>query len=75
MRDVFDYFIKYVGSSAYRAPAFMNCMATIQFRHDLWYVDGGMYNLALGLRKLVDELGIAVRCNARSRGSKRRTAG
>jgi diapolycopene oxygenase len=62
LRDVFDYFIKYVGSSAYRAPAFMNCMATIQFRHDLWYVDGGMYNLAVGLQRLVDELGIAVRC-------------
>jgi len=41
MRDIFDFFIKYVGSSAYRAPAFMNCLPTIQFRYDLWYVDGG----------------------------------
>jgi diapolycopene oxygenase len=47
--DIFDFFIKYVGSSAYRAPAFMNSMATIQFRYDLWYVDGGMYNIAIGL--------------------------
>jgi diapolycopene oxygenase len=39
-------------------------MPTIQFRHDLWYVDGGMYNLAVGLRRLVDELGIDVRCGA-----------
>lgn len=60
MRDIFDYFIKYVGSSAYRSPAFMNCMATIQYRYDLWYVDGGLYHIALGLQRLMDELGIEV---------------
>ncbi len=62
--DIFDFFIKYVGSSAYRAPAFMNAMPTIQFRYDLWYVDGGLYNIALGLRRLMDELGIKVNLNA-----------
>lgn len=60
LRDIFDFFIKYVGSSAYRSPAFMNCLPTIQFRHDLWYVDGGMYNIARGLGRLMNELGIAV---------------
>ncbi|HOW73042.1 MAG TPA: phytoene desaturase family protein [Phycisphaerae bacterium] len=60
MQDIFDYFIKYVGSSAYHAPAFMNCLPTIQFRHDLWYVDGGLYNIALGLQSLLDDLGITV---------------
>lgn len=64
LRDVFDYFIKYVGSSAYRAPAFMNCLPTIQFRYDLWYVDGGLYNLAVGLGRLMEELAVAVRCGA-----------
>ncbi|MDP3850634.1 MAG: phytoene desaturase family protein [Luteolibacter sp.] len=64
MRDIFDYFIKYVGSSAYHSPAFMNCMATIQFRYDLWYVDGGLYHIALGLQRLMDELGIEVRLNS-----------
>jgi diapolycopene oxygenase len=61
MRDIFDYFIKYVGSSAYHAPAFMNCMPTIQYRHDLWYVDGGLYHIAEGLGRLMQELGIEVR--------------
>ncbi len=61
MQDVFDYFIKYVGSSAYHAPALLNCLPTIQFRYDLWYVDGGLYGIALGLRRLMDELGIVVR--------------
>jgi len=64
MRDIFDYFIKYVGSSAYHSPAFMNCMATIQYRYDLWYVDGGLYHIALGLQRLMDELGIVVRLNS-----------
>jgi diapolycopene oxygenase len=63
LRDVFDFFIKYVGSSAYDAPGFMNCMPTIQFRHDLWYVDGGMYGIARGLGKLMDEIGVRVHLN------------
>lgn len=63
-RDIFDYFIKYVGSSAYDAPAFMNCLPAIQFRYDLWYVDGGMYNIAVGLGRLMDELGIPVHLNS-----------
>lgn len=63
-RDIFDFFIKYVGSSAYRAPAFLNCMATIQFRYDLWYVPGGMYGLARGLERLIRELGIEIRLNS-----------
>lgn len=58
--DIFDFFIKYVGSSAYRAPAFMNCLPTIQYRHDLWYVDGGLYGLARGLEKLMRELDIGI---------------
>jgi diapolycopene oxygenase len=64
LRDVFDYFIKYVGSSAYHAPAFMNCLPTIQFRFDLWYVDGGLYGIALGLQRLMEELGVSVKLNS-----------
>ena len=63
LRDIFDFFIKYVGSSAYDAPAFMNCLPTIQFRHDLWYVEGGLYNIARGLDRLIRELGIDVHLN------------
>lgn len=63
-RDIFDFFIKYVGSSAYRAPAFMNCLPTIQFRYDLWYVDGGLYGIARGLQQLMEEIGVRVRLNA-----------
>ncbi len=58
--DIMDYFIKYVGSSAYNAPGFMNLMPTIQFRYDLWYVPGGMYNIAIGFNKYMEELGIKI---------------
>ena len=40
LQDVMDFFIKYVGSSSYDAPGFMNLMPTIQFRYQLWYVSG-----------------------------------
>lgn len=56
--DIMDFFIKYVGSSAYNAPGFMNLMPTIQFKYDLWYVPGGLYNIALGFGRYMDELGI-----------------
>ena len=39
----------------------MNCLPHIQFEYDLWYVDGGLYNIARGLRRLLDELGVEVR--------------
>jgi diapolycopene oxygenase len=62
--DIMDYFIKYVGSSAYAAPGFMNLMPAIQFVYDLWYVPGGMYNIARGFKKYMDELGIVVNFNS-----------
>ena len=65
LRDVFQFFIKYVGSSALAAPGYMNLMPHIQFEYDLWYVDGGMYNLARGLRRLADELGVRFHFNAK----------
>lgn len=64
LRRVFEYFIKYVGSSALASPGYMNMMPIIQFDYGLWYVRGGMYNLARGLGRLMDELGITVRLNA-----------
>lgn len=62
--DIMDYFIKYVGSSAYNAPGFMNLMPTIQFKYDLWYVPGGMYNIAIGFNKYMNELGIKINLNS-----------
>ena len=64
LRHIFEYFIKYVGSSALDAPGYMNLMPLIQFDYGLWYVQGGMYNLARGLGRLLDDLGVEVRLNS-----------
>lgn len=64
LRLIFEYFIKYVGSSAKDAPGYMNLMSLIQFDYGLWYVKGGMYNLARGLDKLLGDLEIPIRFNS-----------
>ncbi len=67
LRWIFEYFIKYVGSSAKDAPGYMNMMSLIQFDHGLWYVKGGMYELARGLEKLAADLEIPIRLDTRVR--------
>jgi diapolycopene oxygenase len=54
--DILNYFIKYVGSSPYDAPALMNLLPYIQWKYDLWYVKGGMFNISRGMVKLIQEL-------------------
>jgi len=61
--EVLNYFIKYVGSSPYDAPALMNLLPYIQFGYGLWYIKGGMYGMAQGLEKLALELGVSIRVN------------
>ena len=61
--NVMDFFIKYVGSSSYAAPGFMNLMPTIQFRYKLWYVMGGMYGIAEAMQTVLDELDVTVHVN------------
>jgi len=63
LRMIFEYFIKYVGSSALDSPGYMNLMPIIQFDYGLWYVRDGMYNLAKGLGKLMEEMGIPIHLN------------
>lgn len=60
LRDIFEYFIKYVGSSALASPAFMNLMPTIQIDFGLWYVAGGMYQLGHAFRRRLGETGVTL---------------
>ncbi|MDX9723596.1 MAG: phytoene desaturase family protein [Myxococcota bacterium] len=60
LQHMLDFFIKYVGSSPYDAPALMNLLPYSQLGFGLWYVEGGMYALAQGYRKLLDELGVSI---------------
>jgi diapolycopene oxygenase len=57
-RDMLSYFIKYVGSSPYDAPAVLNMMIYMQHDQGVWYVPGGLHKLANGLVKLANEVGV-----------------
>ena len=61
LRDIFEYFIKYVGSSALDSPAFMNLMPNIQMEFGLWYVAGGLYQLARAFQRRLEESGVTLR--------------
>ncbi len=65
LRDILEYFIKYVGSSAYDAPGFMNLMPNIQLEFGLWYVRGGLYELARAFEQRLQETGVRVFLNHR----------
>lgn len=61
--EALNYFAKYLGSSPYDAPGLLNLLVYLQFGYGLWYVTGGMYNLARGLQKLAMELGVRFHLN------------
>ncbi|MGK7379178.1 phytoene desaturase family protein [Planococcus sp. 1R117A] len=60
LRDMLSYFVKYVGSSPYNAPAVLNMMIYMQHTQGCWYVPGGMHKLAEGLTKLAVEEGVQI---------------
>lgn len=60
LRDMLAYFIKYVGSSPYDAPAVLNMMIAMQQRQGVWYVPGGMSGIASALVRLAEELGVSL---------------
>lgn len=63
LRDIFEYFIKYVGSSAYDAPGFMNLLPNIQLEFGLWYLRGGLFELARAFERRMQETGVRVVLN------------
>lgn len=65
-RDMLSYIVKYVGSSAYHAPAVLNMMIYMQHAQGIWYVPGGMHNLANALVKLAEEIGVTFHLGKRS---------
>ncbi len=64
LREIFCYFAKYIGSSAEHAPGFLNLLTAVQYRYGLWFVRGGMYNLARGLSRLLEQLSVRVHCRS-----------
>lgn len=65
LRQLFDFFIMYIGSSPYAAPAVLSQLIYVQMGLGIYYVEGGMYNIAQGMLKLLAEQGVEVRINTR----------
>jgi diapolycopene oxygenase len=64
LRQMFNFFIMYIGSSPYASPAILSQLIYVQMGLGIYYVEGGMYNIARGMLKLLDELGVEVRVNS-----------
>ncbi|BAC14415.1 phytoene dehydrogenase [Oceanobacillus iheyensis HTE831] len=64
LRSMLAYFIKYVGSSPYDAPAVLNMLIYMQHAYGAWYVPGGMHKIAEGLVKLANELDVQIHTNS-----------
>jgi phytoene desaturase len=60
LRQVFNRYATYNGSSPYQAPATFNLIAYIEFVEGGWYIRGGMYNLARALERLARKLGVEI---------------
>ncbi|MBN2428033.1 MAG: phytoene desaturase [Deltaproteobacteria bacterium] len=60
LRAILDFFVKYVGSSAFDAPAVLNLLPFVQSEFGLLYVDGGLFELARGLHRMMEDLGVHI---------------
>ncbi len=60
LRDMLGYFIKYVGSSSYHAPAVLSMLFNMQQEQGLWYVQGGIHLLAQALEQLAIEVRVQI---------------
>src|SRR5215213_2250132 len=60
LRQVFNRYATYNGSSPYQAPATFNLIAYVEFAEGGWYLRGGMYTLARALEQLAGRLGVEI---------------
>lgn len=64
LRQLFNRFATYNGSSPYRAPATFALIPYVEFGLGAWYVRGGMYQLPSALARVAGELGVELRLGA-----------
>ncbi len=64
IRQLFNRFATYNGSSPYRAPATFALIPYVEFGLGAWYVRGGMYELPRALVRLANEFGVEIETNA-----------
>lgn len=61
LRQVFNRYATYNGSSPYHAPATFNLIAYVEFIEGGWYIRGGMYALARALERQARRMGVEIR--------------
>lgn len=60
LRQLFDRFATYNGSSPYRTPATFALIPYVEFGLGAWYVEGGIYQLPTALARVAAEIGVEI---------------
>jgi phytoene desaturase len=60
LRQLFNRFATYNGSSPYQTPATFALVPFVEFGLGAWYVRGGMYEIPRALERLAKELGVKI---------------
>lgn len=60
LRQLFNRFATYNGSSPYQTPATFALVPFVEFGLGAWYVKGGMYEIPRALERLARELGVKI---------------
>lgn len=61
LRQLYDRYPTYVGSSPYRSPATLLVIPYIEFAFGGWYADGGLYRIIESLAEVARDLGVELR--------------
>lgn len=61
LRQLFDRFATYNGSSPYQTPATFALIPYVEFGLGAWYVRGGMYEIPKALARLANEAGVEIK--------------
>ncbi len=65
LRQLYDRYPTYVGSSPYKSPATLAVIPYIEFSFGGWYVRGGLYRIVESLKALAEKAGIRLLTNSR----------
>ncbi|WP_137791507.1 phytoene desaturase family protein [Bacillus sp. E(2018)] len=63
LQQLFNFFIMYIGSSPYQAPAVLSQLIHVQLGLGIYYVEGGMYKIAESILSVLNEYNVDVRTN------------
>ncbi|MCX8051663.1 MAG: phytoene desaturase family protein [Chlorobi bacterium] len=64
LRQIFERYPTYVGSSPYRSPATLLVIPYLEFAHGGWYVEGGLYGIVETIVGALRERGVRILTNA-----------